>query len=283
MVPSLVAAGVLTSHLSLLIAASRPRTATTSRRRRRRPTLYGVQGFGPAGAPSARPMSRSSAAHRRPRATAAAAPSGRRSGAYDGYRELGTLGGAESIALGVYYGTVVGQAQTAPVNSMPSAPTSAYRGTRPARRSRHARRLVERRVRHRLRPMSVGSAQVTGEHALAGVHLDERGDERAAGRRRRATAARTTSLFDQMVGHACASGNASCVGFWIKEGVSTLPTLGGQHAANAINDWEQIVGVSVAALRRAGTPSSTPMGRWSTCRRWAGRTAKRSTSTTPAT
>jgi len=54
--------------------------------------------------------------------------------------------------------------------------------------------------------------------------------------------------FDQIVGHACASGNESCVGFWIKEStVTTLPTLGGSTAANAINGREQIVGVSTVA------------------------------------
>ena len=32
---------------------------------------------------------------------------------YGGYRELGTLGGAQSVALGASYGIVVGQSQTA--------------------------------------------------------------------------------------------------------------------------------------------------------------------------
>jgi probable HAF family extracellular repeat protein len=162
---------------------------------------------------------------------------------YGGYRELGTLGGAQSVALGAYYGIVVGQSQTASGRFHAFLSDVGFSGNE---------QLVDlgtlggsSSVAYATDSSSVvGSAQVAGDTrwqafiwtngVMSALPVTSQGNSSA-----------NDVLFDQIVGHACASGNESCVGFWIKEGtVTTLPTLGGSTAANALNGREQIVGVS---------------------------------------
>ena len=207
------------------------------------PTVYGVQPFGPDGAPSgATDVSEFGSpivGHVRSSAGAdrAAVLS------YGGYRELGTLGGAQSVALGAYYGIVVGQSQTASGQFHAFLSDIGFSGNG---------QLVDlgtlggsSSVAYATDSSSVvGSAQVAGDTrwqafiwtngVMSALPVTSQGNSSA-----------NDVLFDQIVGHACASGNQSCVGFWIKEGtVTTLPTLGGSTAANALNGREQIVGVS---------------------------------------
>ena len=207
------------------------------------PTLYGLQPFGPDGVTSAAAdvsefgspivghVRSSSGADR------AAVLS------YNGYRELGTLGGAQSTALGVYYASVVGQAQTAggqfhafsaDLNTAGS-PALVDLGTLGGSAS----------VAYATDYTSVvGSAQVAGNArwqafswtngVMSALPVSSQGNSSA-----------TDVVFGQVVGYACASGDSSCVAFWIKDGtVTTLPTLGGSTSASAINGWEKIVGTS---------------------------------------
>src|SRR5829696_8142472 len=77
------------------------------------PAQYGVQAFGPAGAPSGAidisELGNPIVGHVRSSSGAERAAVW----SFNGYRELGTLGGAQSTALGTSYSIVVGQAQTA--------------------------------------------------------------------------------------------------------------------------------------------------------------------------
>jgi probable HAF family extracellular repeat protein len=210
------------------------------------PTLYGVQPFGPDGASSGATdiseLGSPIVGHVRSSSGADRAAVW----SYGGYRELGTLGGASSVALGAYYGVIVGQSQTASGLFHAFKSDSGFSGTAP---------LVDlgtlggsSSVAYATDSGSVvGSAQVAGDSrwqafiwangVMSALPVTSQGDSSA-----------NDVLFDQIVGHACAAGNASCVGFWIKEGtVMTLPTLGGSTTANAINGREQIVGVSAAA------------------------------------
>ena len=210
------------------------------------PTLYGVQPFGPDGAPSGATdiseLGSPIVGHVRSSSGAdrAAVLS------YGGYRELGTLGGAQSVALGAYYGAVVGQSQTASGQFHAFRSDVGFGGSA---------QLVDLGTLGGSSSVAnatdyssvVGSAQVAGNArwqafrwtngVMSALPVTSQGNSSA-----------NDVQFDQIVGHACASGNDSCVGFWVKEGtVTTLPTLGGSTAANAINGWEQIVGVSTVA------------------------------------
>jgi probable HAF family extracellular repeat protein len=210
------------------------------------PALYGVQPFGPGGAASgATDVSEFGS----PVVGHVRSSSGADRAAvlsYSGYRELGTLGGAQSVALGAYYSLVVGQSQTASGRFHAFMTDIGFNGNG---------QLVDlgtlggsSSVAYATDSTSVvGSAQVAGDTrwqafawtngVMSALPVTSQGNSSA-----------NDVLFDQIVGHACASGNQSCVGFWIKEGtVTTLPTLGGSTAANAINGWEQIVGVSTVA------------------------------------
>ena len=207
------------------------------------PTLYGVQEFGPAGAPSgATDISEFGS----PIVGHVRSASGAERAAvwsYDGYRELGTLGGAQSTALGVYFSSVVGQAQTAAGQFHAFRADIATAGT-PA--------LVDlgtlggsSSVAYATDYTSVvGSAQVSGD-ARWQAFIWTNGVMNAVPVTSQGNSSANDVVFDQVVGHACASGNSSCVAFWMKEGtVTTLPTLGASTSANAINGREQIVGVS---------------------------------------
>jgi len=230
----------------LIVAALIAAQAATVPTQAPAPTLYGVQPFGPDGAlsgatdiselgsPIVGHVRSSSGADR------AAVLS------YGGYRELGTLGGAQSVALGAYYGIVVGQSQTASGQFHAFQSEAGFSGSGP---------LVDlgtlggsSSVAYATDYTSVvGSAQVAGDArwqafawtngVMSALPVTSQGNSSA-----------NDVVFDQIVGHACASGNESCLGFWIKEGtVTMLPTLGGSTAANAINGREQIVGVSTVA------------------------------------
>ena len=162
---------------------------------------------------------------------------------YNGYRELGTLGGAQSTALGAYYSIVVGQAQTASGQFHAFRADIATAGT-PA--------LVDLGTLGGSSSVAyatdytnvVGSAQVSG-NARWQAFIWTNGVMNAVPVQSQGNSSANDVVFDQVVGHACASGNSSCVAFWMKEGtVTTLPTLGGSTSANAINGWEQIAGVS---------------------------------------
>ena len=225
--------------LAVLIAAQSAVVPTQSPA----PAQYGVQGFGPDDAPSGAAdvsefgipivghVRSSSGAERAAVRT------------FDGFHELGTLGGAQSTALGVYYGAVVGQAQTA---------TGAFHAFRADVGFSGAGPLVDLGTLGGSSSVAyatdytgiVGSSQVSGNArwqafiwrngAMSAVPVSSPGNSSA-----------NDILFDQVVGHACASGNSSCTAFWLKEGtVTTLPTLGGDTSANAINGWEKIVGRS---------------------------------------
>jgi len=207
------------------------------------PTLYGVQEFGPAGAPSgATDVSEFGS----PIVGHVRSSSGADRAAvlsFNGYRELGTLGGAESSALGAYYSIVVGQAQTASGQfhafradiTTAGTPALVDLGTLGGSSS------VAYATDH---TNVVGSAQVSG-NARWQAFIWTNGVMNAVPVQSQGNSSANDVVFGQVVGHACASGNSSCVAFWMKEGtVTTLPTLGGSTSANAINGWEQIAGVS---------------------------------------
>jgi probable HAF family extracellular repeat protein len=210
------------------------------------PTVYGVQGFGPAGAPSvANDVSELGS----PIVGHVRASSGAERAAvwsYNGYRELGTLGGAQSIALGAFYSAVVGQAQTtggqfhafradvAPTGTSQLVDLGTLGGSSSVAYATDYTNVV-------------GSAQVAGNSrwqafvwrngVMSALPVTSQGNSSA-----------NDVLYDQVVGHACASGDLSCRAFWVKDGtVTMLPTLGGNTSANAINSREQIVGGSVLA------------------------------------
>ena len=210
------------------------------------PTLYGVQEFGPAGAPSgATDISEFGS----PIVGHVRSSSGADRAAvwsYDGYRELGTLGGAQSTALGASYGVVVGQAQTtagrfhafrADIGTA-GGPALVDLGTLGGSSS----------VAYATDYTSVvGSAQVSGD-ARWQAFIWTNGVMSALPVTSQGNSSANDVVFDQVVGQACASGNSSCVAFWMKGGtVTTLPTLGASTSANAINSWEQIAGVSTLA------------------------------------
>ena len=207
------------------------------------PTLYGVQEFGPAGAPSgATDVSEFGS----PIVGHVRSSSGADRAAvlsFNGYRELGTLGGADEPALGAYYSIVVGQAQTASGQfhafradiTTAGTPALVDLGTLGGSSS------VAYATDH---TNVVGSAQVSG-NARWQAFIWTNGVMNAVPVQSQGNSSANDVVFGQVVGHACASGNSSCVAFWMKEGtVTTLPTLGGSTSANAINGWEQIAGVS---------------------------------------
>jgi probable HAF family extracellular repeat protein len=161
--------------------------------------------------------------------------------------DLGTLGGPSSAAFASYYGTVVGQAQTASLQTHafrfdnwtasgpgPLVDLGTLGGTFSAAYGTDGSSIVGASTR-------AGSSRVHAfvyaSGTMSALPVDAGGD----------SAARDV-LYEQIVGYACTAGNASCRAFWVKEGASTtLPSLGGNAIANAINDREQIVGVSATA------------------------------------
>ena len=211
------------------------------------PTQYGVQGFGPDGVPSA---AAEVSEFGSPIVGHVRSSSGARRAAflsYDRYVQLGTLGGAESEALGGYFTVVVGRAQNASgqfhafradIGGL-ATPALVDLGTLggPASVANAAE----------YSNVVVGSAQTssgrwqafvsTNGAAMSALPVGTQGDSSA-----------NDIHNGQVVGYTCSTGNASCRAFWVKDGVSTtLPTLGGNSSANAINGWEQIVGGSKLA------------------------------------
>jgi len=164
-------------------------------------------------------------------------------------RDLGTLGGPSSIAYGVSGGTVVGQAQTAALETHafsadvwgPGTGTmtdlGTLGGTWSAAYSTHF-------------GSTVGASTLAGSNRLQAFMITN-GVMQAVPVNATGDSAARDVYFDQVVGYACTAGNASCRAFWFREGVSTLlPSLGGNSAANAINSTAQgegIVGVSVTS------------------------------------
>ena len=162
-------------------------------------------------------------------------------------RDLGTLGGPSSAAFASYYGTVVGQAQTASLQTHafrfdnwtasgpgPLVDLGTLGGTFSAAYGTDGSSIVGASTK-------AGSSRlhafVHANGTMSALAVDAGGD----------SAARDV-LYDQIVGYTCTAGNASCRAFRVKEGVATtLPSLGGNAIANAINDREQIVGVSATA------------------------------------
>ncbi len=242
------------------------------------PTLYGVQGFGPAGALSA---ANDVSDFGSPIVGRVRSTNGAERAAiwwYNGYRELGTLGGAQSTALGASYSIVVGQAQTA------SGPFHAFRADLS---TNGTPQLVDlgtlggsSSVAHATDGTNVvGSAQVTGNSRWQ-AFIWTNGLMSALPVRSQGNSSAIDVLDDQVVGYACASGDTSCRGFWVKAGaVTMLPTLGGNTRANAINGWEQVVGGSVlpSGARHAFLYDQGAIVDLQTL---GGRTARPSTSTT---
>ena len=165
---------------------------------------------------------------------------------YNGYRELGTLGGAQSSAFGTFYTTIVGQAETTTPGVFHAFRADTYAAGRP---------LVDLNTLGGSSSAAyatdysgiVGSSQVAGNtrgqaviwtnDVISALPVSSAGDSSA-----------TDIVNGQIVGYRCASGATSCRGFWINEGtVTTLPTLGGDTRPNAINGAEQIVGSSALA------------------------------------
>jgi probable HAF family extracellular repeat protein len=169
-------------------------------------------------------------------------------------RDLGTLGGPSSIAYGVSGGTVVGQAQTASLethafvaglwggSSGAMVDLGTLGGTWSAAYSTNFGSTVGASTlagSNRLQAFMISGAT---NGVMQAVPVNAAGDSVAH-----------DVYADEVVGYACTAGNASCRAFWFKEGTSTLlPSLGGNSAANAIN-WSaptqsmHIVGVSATA------------------------------------
>jgi probable HAF family extracellular repeat protein len=168
--------------------------------------------------------------------------------------DLGTLGGAASVAYGASAGFAVGQAQTATGETHafsadlwgPETGTMTDLGTLGGTWSA---------------AYSTSSGSVVGASTLAGssrlqafmITYATNGLMQAVPVNAAGDSVARDVFADEVVGYACTAGNASCGAFWFKEGVSTLlPSLGGNSAANAINWSPQaqtsvIVGASVTA------------------------------------
>jgi probable HAF family extracellular repeat protein len=210
------------------------------------PTVYGVQGFGPAtavsGATDVSDFGTPIVGHVR-------TSSGADRGAvwwYTGFRQLGTLGGAASTALGAYFSAVVGQAQTG---------SGQFHAFRADVGTAGTPQLVDLGTLGGSASVAyatdytnvVGSAQVTG-NARWQAFIWTNGTMSALPITSSGNSAATDIVFGQVVGYSCASGNNNCRAFWIREGtVTALPTLGGSTVANAINGFEKIAGTSALA------------------------------------
>ena len=175
------------------------------------PTLYGVQGFGPAGAQSGAPMFRSSEAQSSGPYAAAARPSGRPCGGTEGFRELGILGGAKSAALGASYSIVVGQAQTASgrfhafrtdLSMSVGTPQLVDLGTLGGSSS------VAYATEH---ASTVGSAQVSGNMRWQ-AFIWTNGTMSALPVGSQGNSSANDILFDQIVGHTCDRATAHASG-----------------------------------------------------------------------
>ena len=184
-------------------------------------------------------------------------------------KDLGTLGGAQSTAYMVSGGLVVGQSQTAVAgqehafmfNVWQSGATMVDLGTLGGNWSAAY-------------SSDYGGGSIVGASRLAGstrlvafryaggvmsaLPVDRGGDSVAK-----------AVLYEQTAGYSCTAANASCRGFWIKDGTVTyLPSLGGHSFANGLNDRDQLVGVSALAnpairhafLYTGGTAAMTDLG-----------------------
>jgi probable HAF family extracellular repeat protein len=209
------------------------------------PSIYSVQPFGPAATPSQAEdiseLGNPIVGHVGGAGAKVAAV-----WSYDGFRQLGTLGGAQSSAFAAFYSTIVGQAETTSPGVFHAFRADSYANGAPlvdlgtlGGSSSAAYAIGYSSI--------VGSSQVAGNarwqaviwtnDVITALPVSSAGNSSA-----------TDMVDDQIVGYTCASGNTSCRGFWIKEGtVTPLPTLGGDTKPAAINGAEQIVGTSALA------------------------------------
>ncbi len=164
---------------------------------------------------------------------------------YSGFRDLGTLGGSESIAFAATTNVVVGQAQTASgeerafLVNLRSTAGMTNLGTLGGSWSAAYDTLDEIVVGA---SRTAGNAQLQAfeyrNGAMAPVPVNWGGDSVAKG---------VNSAHD-IVGYACTAANASCRAFLSSGGVVTdLGSLGGNSVANGLNEHGQIVGSSVVA------------------------------------
>jgi probable HAF family extracellular repeat protein len=160
-------------------------------------------------------------------------------------KDLGTLGGATSVALAAYGADVVGRAQTASGaehafyadshSPTPMLDLGTLGGTWSSAYD----------VRY---GVVVGGSRVAGDAkvqafawrngTMATIPVDRGGDSEARG----------VNSSEDIVGYSCTAGNSSCTAFLFTGGAAIdLGSLGGNSVAHRVNDWLQIVGTSAVA------------------------------------